>query len=148
MARPFWQLIRDRIRERNPFDIETYDPRDSVMVDGVDVTVGGQIPLSETEAGRSYQAEQQAKDFQRRRQAVDSFQHGYPQAFKRSEWEQPVPTPKPEPSVEEDPMKKLLQNMFYMNLMAGGAEENPDYYQAVSVGGFRDFAPLPKIGRW
>ena len=53
MARPFWQLIRDRIRERNPFDIETYDPRDAVMVDGVDVTAGGQIPVSETEESSS-----------------------------------------------------------------------------------------------
>jgi hypothetical protein len=148
MAQPFWQMIQNRFRERNPFNMKTYDPTKAVMVGGRDVTVGGQIPLSATEAGRAHQATEQAKDFQRRRQSVDSFQHGYPQAFKRSEWQQPIPTPSPTAKVEQTDMDKLLRMMFMQQLMAGAGGGDPPQPYQIQVGpAARPYVPLNMYGR-
>ena len=43
MARPFWQRFMEW--DRHPWNQKTFDPRMSVIRDGVDVTVGGQVPL-------------------------------------------------------------------------------------------------------
>jgi len=43
MARPFWQKFMEW--DRHPWNQRTFDPRMSVIRDGVDVTVGGQVPL-------------------------------------------------------------------------------------------------------
>ena len=43
MARPFWQKFMEW--DKHPWNQRTFDPRMSVIRDGVDVTVGGQVPL-------------------------------------------------------------------------------------------------------
>ena len=43
MAKPFWQSFMEW--DKHPWNQKTFDPRMSVIRDGVDATVGGQVPL-------------------------------------------------------------------------------------------------------
>ena len=107
MARPFWQSFMEW--DRHPWNQRTFDPLLSYVKDGRDITIGGQI------ANYDYSPEALAK----RRQNVDSFQYGYPQAFKRSEWEKPVPRRDPvvEPKDDDDWFKKMMQYSFMQSMM-------------------------------
>ena len=51
---------------------------------------------------------ERAEQIKRIQIAQDSVAHGYPQAFKREEWEQPVPTREPEVKEDDDWFKKMM----------------------------------------
>jgi len=130
MAQPFWQMIQNRFRERNPFNIKTYDPTKATMVDGRDVTVGGQIPFAETSAGRAMQEEgiraasERERDKFRRMRAADIGSVSSPE-FKRR---QQLGGYKPIGSdPAEDQYDSLLRMMFMQQLMAGAGGEDPTW---------------------
>ena len=60
---------------------------------------------------------ERAEQIKRIQIAQDSVAHGYPQAFKREEWEQPVPTREPEVEEDDDWFKKLLQLSFMQSMV-------------------------------
>ena len=60
---------------------------------------------------------ERAEQIKRIQIAQDSVAHGYPQAFKREEWEQPVPTREPEVKEDDDWFKKLLQLSFMQSMV-------------------------------
>jgi hypothetical protein len=60
---------------------------------------------------------ERAEQIKRIQIAQDSVAHGYPQAFKREEWEQPVPTREPEVVVEDDDWFKKMMQLSFMQSM-------------------------------
>jgi hypothetical protein len=60
---------------------------------------------------------ERAEQIKRIQIAQDSVAHGYPQAFKREEWEQPVPTREPEVKEDDDWFKKMMQLSFMQSMM-------------------------------
>ena len=123
--------------DRHPWNQRTFDPLLSYVKDGRDITIGGQI------ANYDYSPEALAK----RRQNVDSFQYGYPQAFKRSEWEKPVPRRDPvvEPKDDDDWFKKMMQYSFMQSMIP-----EPDPAASTGdispAGGDFDFFQIPYYG--
>jgi hypothetical protein len=151
MAQPFWQMIQNRFRERNPFNIKTYDPTKATMVDGRDVTVGGQIPFAETSAARAMQEEgiraasERERDKFRRMRAADIGSVSSPEFKQRQQLGGYKPIGS-DPA--EDQYDKLLRMMFMQQLMAGSAGDPPPQPYTVQVGpASRDFAPLNMYGR-
>jgi len=151
MAQPFWQMIQNRFRERNPFNIKTYDPTKATMVDGRDVTVGGQIPFAETSAARAMQEEgiraasERERDKFRRMRAADIGSVSSPE-FKRR---QQLGGYKPIGSdPAEDQYDSLLRMMFMQQLMAGAGGGDPPQPYQIQVGpAARPYVPLNMYGR-
>ena len=151
MAKPFWQMVQDRFRERNPFNIKTYDPTKATMVGGRDVTLGGQIPFMGTSAGRAMQEEgiraasERERDKFRRMRAADIGSVSSP-GFKRR---QQLGGYKPIGSdPAEDQYDSLLRMMFMQQLMAGAGGEDPAWTSQIQVGPpARPYEPLNMYGR-
>ena len=151
MAQPFWQMIQNRFRERNPFNIKTYDPTKATMVDGRDVTVGGQIPFAETSAGRAMQEEgiraasERERDKFRRMRAADIGSVSSPEFKQRQQLGGYKPIGS-DPA--EDQYDSLLRMMFMQQLMAGAGGGDPPQPYQIQVGpAARPYVPLNMYGR-
>ena len=84
---------------------------------------------------------ERAEQIKRIQIAQDSVAHGYPQAFKREEWEQPVPTREPEVKEDDDWFKKLLQLSFMQSMVP----EREKYTGTSKVSGLGRDTPFYEI---
>ena len=157
MAETLWQILRNRMKERNPFseDFKTYDPRMSVYRDGRDVTHGGTIPL---EVRTPYQIATDPRMMTGTGPGL--AQVGHPQysgaiprgnigegargAPRKEDFKNPFAERDP----TEDQYSQLLRLMFLNQLGMGAAGGEPAPTYAIQVGpAARAFTPLNMYGR-
>ena len=77
----------------------------------------GWFSLNPREAIEKRKEKERAEQIKRLQRSQDKVAHGYPQAFKREEWEQPVPTREPEVAVEDDDWFKKMMQLSFMQSM-------------------------------
>ena len=157
MAETLWQIIRNRLKERNPFseDFKTYDPRMSVYRDGRDVTHGGTIPL---DVRSPYQIATDPRMKTGTGPGLARVEHPqYSSAIPRGnigEGARGVPrkeefkNPFTSEASGENQYDKLLRMMFIQQLMAGSAGDDPPQPYTVQVGpAVRPWTPINMYGR-
>ena len=105
----------------------------------------GWFSLNPREAIEKRKEKERAEQIKRLQRSQDRVAHGYPQAFKRKEWEQPVPTREPEVE-EDDDMKKLLSYLFIRDIIGGTAGGDPPTPYTVRAGpAAREFPTMPSM---
>ena len=152
MAKPFWQSFMEW--DRHPWNQKTFDPRMSVIRDGVDVTVGGQVPLDlrnpyqiatdprfQTGTGPGLgQVEKPSFSASRQKGNIDKSMVG---ATPRPEdWDSPFGGGKKD---DDDWFKKMMQLSFMQSMMPEPSEYSGT--STVQVGpAKRDFFDIPYYG--
>ncbi len=157
MAETLWQIIRNRLKERNPFseDFKTYDPRMSVYRDGRDVTHGGTIPL---DVRSPYQIATDPRMMTGTGPGLAQVEHPqYSSAIPRGnigEGARGVPrkedfkNPFESLGKTADENNKFLKMLFYQSLIAGTAGDDPPQPYTVQVGpAVRPWTPINMYGR-
>jgi hypothetical protein len=105
----------------------------------------GWFSLNPREAIEKKKEEERLQQLKMLQQSQTGVAHGYPQAFKQEEWEQPVPTREPEAQDDDDWFKKMMQLSFMRSMMPEPSEYSGT--STVQVGpAKRDFFDIPYYG--